>query len=104
KGLLLSVFFIAIGMSIDLKEVIGIGGEFFYYLPALFLLKVAVVIALGLGFRLGLRASVLAGVFFGPFYGMVHVLFFLGPKSRLLSGPAYTVGAARSLFSFVFFP
>ena len=27
KGLLLSVFFIAIGMSINLKEVVGIGGE-----------------------------------------------------------------------------
>ena len=33
KGLLLSVFFIAIGMSINLKEVIGIGGELLYYLP-----------------------------------------------------------------------
>ena len=57
KGLLLSVFFIAIGMSINLKEVIGIGSELFYYLPSLLLLKVAVVIALGLFFRLGFRAS-----------------------------------------------
>src|SRR5262245_37627736 len=61
KGLLLSVFFIAIGMSIDLKEVVGIGGELFYYLPALFLIKVAVVIALGLGFQIG-RASCRGGV------------------------------------------
>lgn len=48
-------------MSINLEEVIGIGGELFYYLPTLFVIKIAVVIALGLAFRLGLRTSVPAG-------------------------------------------
>jgi glutathione-regulated potassium-efflux system protein KefB len=34
KGLLLSLFFIAIGVSINLKEVYGIGGQLILYLVA----------------------------------------------------------------------
>ncbi|MGD1075537.1 MAG: cation:proton antiporter [Thermodesulfovibrionales bacterium] len=44
KGLLLGVFFIAIGMSIDLKEVVAIG-PLLYYLPTLLLIKIAIVVA-----------------------------------------------------------
>ena len=104
KGLLLSVFFIAIGMSIDLKEVIGIGGELFYYLPALFLIKVAVVIALGLGFRLGLRASVLAGLLLAPFDEIAYVIFSSAHKSGLLTERAYAVGLTGISFSFIVSP
>ena len=104
KGLLLSVFFIAIGMSINLKEVIGIGGELFYYLPALFLIKVAVVIALGLGFRLGLRASVLAGLLLAPFDEIAYVVFSSAHKSGLLTERAYALGLTGISFSFVLSP
>jgi glutathione-regulated potassium-efflux system ancillary protein KefC len=104
KGLLLSVFFIAIGMSVDLKEVIGIGGELFYYLPALFLIKVAVVIALGLAFRLGLRTSVLAGLLLAPFDEIAYVVFSSAHKSGLLTERAYALGLTGISFSFVLSP
>src|SRR5262247_538114 len=104
KGLLLSVFFIAIGMSINLNEVIAIGGELFYYLPTLFLIKIAVVILLGLGFRLGLRASVLAGLLLAPFDEIAYVVFSSAHKSGLLTARAYALSLTGISFSFVLSP
>jgi glutathione-regulated potassium-efflux system ancillary protein KefC len=104
KGLLLSVFFIAIGMSINLKEVIGIGGELLYYLPALLLLKVAVVIALGLFFRLGFRASVLAGLLLAPFDEIAYVIFSSAHRSGLLTERAYAMALTGISFSFIVSP
>jgi len=104
KGLLLSLFFIAIGMSINLEEVIGIGGQLLYYLPALFLIKVAVVIALGLGFRLGLRASILAGLLLAPFDEIAYVIFSSAHRSGLLTERSYAMGLTGISFSFVLSP
>jgi glutathione-regulated potassium-efflux system ancillary protein KefC len=104
KGLLLSVFFIAIGMSINLKEVIGIGGELLYYLPSLLLLKVAVVIALGLFFRLGFRASVLAGFLLAPFDEIAYIIFSSAHRSGLLTERAYAMGLTGISFSFIVSP
>jgi len=104
KGLLLSVFFIAIGMSINLKEVIGIGGELLFYLPSLLLLKVAVVVALGLFFRLGFRPSVLAGLLLAPFDEIAYVIFSTAHGSGLLSERAYAMGLTGISFSFAVSP
>ena len=104
KGLLLSVFFIAIGMSINLKEVVGIGGELLYYLPSLLLLKVAVVIVSGLFFRLGFRASVLAGLLLAPFDEIAYVVFFSAHGSGLLTERAYAMALTGISFSFVVSP
>jgi glutathione-regulated potassium-efflux system protein KefB len=104
KGLLLSVFFIAIGMSINLKEVVGIGAELLYYLPSLLLIKVAVVIALGLFFRLGFRASVLAGFLLAPFDEIAYVIFSNAHGSGLLTERAYAMALTGISFSFVVSP
>ncbi len=104
KGLLLSVFFIAIGMSINLKEVIGIGAELVYYLPSLLLIKVAVVIALGLVFRLGFRASVLAGLLLAPFDEIAYIIFSSAHRSSLLTERAYAMGLTGISFSFIVSP
>jgi len=104
KGLLLSVFFIAIGMSIDLKEVVGIGAELAYYLPSLLLIKIAVVIALGLFFRLGLRASIVAGLLLAPFDEIAYIVFSSAHRSGLLTERAYAVGLTGISFSFIVSP
>src|SRR5262245_64791000 len=91
-------------MSINLKEVIGIGGELFYYLPTLFLIKIAVVILLGLGFRLGLRASVLSGLLLAPFDEIAYVVFSSAHKSGLLTARAYALSLTGISFSFVLSP
>jgi voltage-gated potassium channel Kch len=87
-----------------LEEVIGIGGELLYYLPALLLLKVAVVIALGLFFRLGFRASVLAGLLLAPFDEIAYVIFSSAHGSGLLTERAYAMGLTGISFSFVVSP
>jgi len=104
KGRLLGVFFIAIGMSINLREVIGIGGPLLYYLPTLLLIKIAVVIALALGFRLGFRTSVLAGLLLAPFDEMAYIIFSSAHKSGLLTEQAYAMGLMGISFSFVVSP
>ena len=100
KGRLLGVFFIAIGMSINLKEVIGIGGPLLYYLPMLFLIKIGVVIALALGFRLGFRTSILAGLLLAPFDEMAYIIFSSAHRSGLLTERAYAMGLIGISFSF----
>ncbi len=104
KGLLLGVFFIAIGMSIDLKEVVALGSPLLYYLLILFLTKIAVVIALGLGFRLGLRTSVLAGLLLAPFDEIAYIIFSSAHSSGLLTDRAYAMGLILISFSFVVSP
>jgi len=104
KGLLLSVFFIAIGMSINLKEVIGIGAELAYYLPSLLLIKVAVVIALGLVFRLGFRAAIMAGLLLAPFDEIAYIIFSSAHRSGLLTERSYAMGLTGISFSFIVSP
>jgi len=104
KGRLLGVFFIAIGMSINLKEVIGVGGPLLHYLPTLFLIKIAVVIALALGFRLGFRTSVLAGLLLAPFDEIAYIIFASAHKSGLLTERVYAMGLIMISFSFVVSP
>ena len=104
KGLLLSVFFIAIGMSINLKEVIGIGGELVYYLPSLLLIKIAVVTTLGLVFRLRFRASVLAGLLLAPFDEIAYIIFSSAYRGGLLTDRAYAMSLTGISFSFMVSP
>jgi voltage-gated potassium channel Kch len=104
KGLLLGVFFLAIGMSINLREVIALGGPLLHYLPTLFVIKIALVIALALGFRLGLRTSVLVGLLLAPFDEIAFIIFSSAHKSGLLTDQAYTLGLIMISFSFVVSP
>ena len=104
KGLLLGVFFLAIGMSINLREVIALGGPLLHYLPTLFVIKIALVIALALGFRLGLRTSVLVGLLSAPFDEITFVIFASAHSSGLLTDRAYTLGLIMISFSFVVSP
>jgi glutathione-regulated potassium-efflux system ancillary protein KefC len=104
KGLLLGVFFIAIGMSINLREVIALGSPLLHYLPTLFLLKIALVIALALAFRLGFRTSVLVGLLLAPFDEIAYVIFTSAHTGGLLTDRAYTLGLIMISFSFVVSP
>jgi len=104
KEPLLGIFFIAIGMSINLQEVIAIGSPLLHYLPTLFLIKIAVVIALALSFRLGVRTSVLAGLLLAPFDEIAYVVFSSAHSSGLLPERAYAISLMGISFSFVVSP
>jgi hypothetical protein len=104
KGLLLGAFFIAIGMSINLKEVVALGGPLLYYLPMSLLIKIILVVALGLGFRRGFRTSILAGLLLAPFDEIAYIIFSSSPISGLLTDRACTIGLIMISFSFVVSP
>jgi len=104
KGLLIGLFFMAIGMSINLREVVEIGGPLLFYLPALLLIKIAGVIVLCLFFRLGLRTSVLAALLLAPFDEVAYVIFSSAHNSGLLTERIYTIGLAMISFSFMVSP
>jgi glutathione-regulated potassium-efflux system protein KefB len=104
KGLLLRVFFIAIGMSINLQEVIAFGGPLLHYLPTLFVIKIALVMALALDFRLGLRTSVLVGLLLAPFDEIAFIIFSSAHRNGLLTDQGYTLGLIMISFSFVVSP
>jgi glutathione-regulated potassium-efflux system protein KefB len=104
KGLLLGVFFLAIGMSINLQEVIAFGGPLLHYLPTLLLIKIALVMALALGFGLGVRTSVLGGLLLAPFDEIAFIIFSSAHRSGLLTDQGYTLGLLMISFSFVVSP
>jgi glutathione-regulated potassium-efflux system protein KefB len=104
KGRLLGLFFIAVGMAINLKEVAALGTGFLLALPVLLLIKFAVVFVLGSVFGLGLRSAVLAGLLLMPLDEIAYVIFASAHGNGLLSARAYTVGLAMISFSFVLSP
>jgi glutathione-regulated potassium-efflux system ancillary protein KefC len=104
KGWLLGLFFIAVGMAINLKEVAALGGEFLLALPGLLLIKFAVVFVLASIFGLGLRPAVLAGLLLMPLDEIAYVIFASAHGSGLLSARAYMIGLTIISFSFVLSP
>src|SRR5262249_32350306 len=74
KQLLLAIFFIAIGMAIDLKQLAELKVELLLYLPGLLLIKATVLFFLARAFGLGLRAAILTGLLMMPFDEIAYVI------------------------------
>jgi glutathione-regulated potassium-efflux system protein KefB len=104
RQLLLALFFIAIGMAIDLKQVAEIKTELLLYLPALLLIKFAVLLVLTRLFRLGLRSSILVGLLMMPFDEIAYVILASANGNGLMSSRDYTVGLSMISFSFIVSP
>jgi glutathione-regulated potassium-efflux system ancillary protein KefC len=104
KRVLLGLFFIAIGMATDLKEVAAVGGSLLIYLPVLLTIKFAISFVLALVFRLRVRASLLTGLLLMPFDEIAYVIFASAKANGLLSPRAYTIGLTVISLSFVVSP
>jgi glutathione-regulated potassium-efflux system protein KefB len=104
KQVLLGLFFIAIGMAIDLKEVAAIGGSLLIYLPVLLTIKFAVLFVLALVFRLGVRTALLTGLLLMPFDEIAYVVFANAKTNGLLNARTYTIGLTVISLSFVVSP
>jgi monovalent cation:proton antiporter-2 (CPA2) family protein len=91
KGFLLGLFFLAVGMSIDVGMLIDGGGRVAVHLVAVLIIKIAVLIALGMAFGLGRPAA-------------IRVAFLLpqcGEFGFVLFGAAAAAGVIRDVgFSF----
>jgi glutathione-regulated potassium-efflux system protein KefB len=104
KRLLLAIFFIAIGMAIDLREVIELKWELLLYLPSLLAIKFAVLFALARLFGYGLRSAVLTGLLMMPFDEIGYVIFASANAAGLLTPRDYTIGITVISLSFIVSP
>jgi len=104
KQLLLAVFFIAIGMAIDLRELAELKTELILYLPALLAIKALVLFLLARAFGLGLRAAVLTALLMMPFDEIAYVILASANGGGLLSARDYTLGLSVISLSFIVSP
>ncbi len=104
RQLLLAVFFIAIGMAIDPKQVVELKSELLLYLPALLLIKFVVIFVLARLFRLGSRPAFLTGLLSMPFDEIAYVILASANANGLLNGRYYTIGLIAVSLSFVVSP
>ena len=104
RRMLLALFFIAIGMAIDLKELVELKFDLLLYLPALLLIKWAIVFPLALRFRLGLRSAILIGLLIMPFDEIAYVILASAGANGLISARDQTVGLSVLSLSFVVSP
>jgi len=104
KQLLLAIFFIAIGMAIDLRQLLDFRGDLLLYLPALLLIKFVVLFFLARAFGLGLRPALLTGFLMAPFDEIAYVIMASANANGLIDAREYAVGLSVISLSFVVSP
>ena len=104
KQLLLALFFIAIGMALDLEQLAQSKREILLYLPALLLVKLLVLFTLARAFRLGLRSAVLTAFLMMPCDEIAYVIFASASANGLMNARYHTVGLAMISVSFIVSP
>jgi len=104
RQLLLALFFIAIGMALDLGQLAESKKELLVYLPMLLLVKVLVLFALARYFRLGLRSAVLIAFLMMPCDEIAYVFFASASANGLMNARDHAVGLAVISVSFVVSP
>ena len=104
KQWLLALFFIAIGMAIDLQQVAEFETDLLLYLPTLLVIKFVVLFILARAFGFGLRSAILTGSLMMPFDEIAYVITASANANGLLSARVYMVGIAVISFSFIVSP
>lgn len=104
RQVLLALFFISIGMAIDLKQLVSVAGDVLLYLPLLLTVKFIIVTGLLRLWRQPLRSAVLAGALLMPFDEVAYVIMASAHSGQLLSAHAYMIGLGAISLSFVACP
>jgi glutathione-regulated potassium-efflux system protein KefB len=104
KQLLLAIFFIAIGMAIDLKQLLDFRGDLLLYLPSLLLIKLVILFFLARAFGLGLRSAILTGFLMMPFDEIAYVILASANANELINARQYALGLSVISLSFVVSP
>ena len=104
RQILLGVFFIAVGMGIDLKQAAALRGEILFYLPVVLVIKLAAIYLSARVFRVGSRTALLTGLLLMPLDEVGYVIFAQADASGLLSAKAHTLALLSISFSFVVSP
>jgi glutathione-regulated potassium-efflux system protein KefB len=104
KQILLGLFFIAIGMDIDLRQVAVLGSKLLLYMPLLLAIKFAFVFGLALAFGLNARRATITGLLLTPFDEIAYVIFASARANGLLTAQSHAIGLTMISFSFAVSP
>src|SRR4030095_6026990 len=104
KQVLLAIFFIAIGMAIDARQLLDFKGDLLLYVPALLLIKFVVVFFLAHAFGLALRSTILTALLMMPFDEIAYVMLASANANGLLGAREYAVALSVISLSFVVSP
>ena len=89
RGLLLGLFFISMGMSLDIGQLIDHPLTNVGWVVLLISVKAAILFALALMFKLGTRTSLAVALVLGQSGEFALILFSLALESELIPGPLY---------------
>jgi glutathione-regulated potassium-efflux system protein KefB len=101
---LLGVFFVAVGMAIDLKEVASFREELLLYVTAVLLIKVGLIYAAARTFKFDPRAALLGGLLLMPLDEIGYVIFASAQAQGLLSVRGHALALSAISFSFLVSP
>jgi len=104
RHVLLGMFFVAMGMSIDLKEVALFHGEVLFYVTVVLGIKVIVGYVIARAFHVDRKASLLSAMLLMPLDEIAFVVFASARQYGLLNAHAHTLALLAISLSFIVSP
>jgi glutathione-regulated potassium-efflux system protein KefB len=104
KDTLMGLFFIAVGMSIDIGTLLSDWSTLVAHIPAILFLKIAVLIGLALAFGIGRQAAVRSGFLMSQFGEFAFVLFGAAAVAGVLNTHQLTLGMLAVALSMTLTP
>jgi len=104
KGTLMGLFFIAVGMSIDIGALLHDWSRLLVHVPVVLLLKAAVMIALFLAFGISRSAALRAGFYLSQAGEFAFVLFGAAAVAGLLNDHGHTLALLVVAVSMILTP
>ena len=104
RELLLSIFFIAVGMAIDIREAASFHSQLLFYLTAVMFLKLTTVYISARLFRVDGRTALLCGLLLTPLDEVGYVIFASAYHDGLLSARAHALAMLSISVSFAISP
>jgi glutathione-regulated potassium-efflux system protein KefB len=104
KGTLMGLFFIAVGMSIDVNALLNDWSKLLIHVPVVLFLKAVVMIALALAFGASRSAAVRTGFYLSQAGEFAFVLFGAAAVTGLLSAAGHTLALLVVAVSMILTP
>ncbi len=104
KDILMGLFFLAVGMSIDIGALFEDWLTLFIHLPAVLFLKVAVIVGLALAFGVGRAAAIKSGFYLSQVGELAFVLFGAAAAAGLLPPSDFTLAMLAVAVSMILTP
>lgn len=104
RHILLGVFFVAVGMAIDLRQAAVFRAELLFYVANVLIMKIVVVYGIARAFRIDWRAAALSGLLLMPLDEIGYIIFASAHLHGLLTERAYALALLSISASFLVSP